>query len=272
MYFPVIVLAQWLGSNLILYFLRYTLLGLPLLPTMFELQQFFIPSIFSRMIDLGLLIALILWLNQQKTFSNQKVELAERKAELNSARLQSLKNQLNPHFLFNAMHSITSQIGHDDEKARDMTVELSNLLRQLLILNEQDWHSVKEEVAFVKHYLDIETERFKDRLEISFDVGEECHDFRIPTMIMQPLVENALKHGVSKIVSETTVKITVKVIPDNISIMVENEVAASEKSDEYSGTGIDNLKRRLDMYYGESAKLILSEGIGTFKAEIILPR
>lgn len=249
-----LIAIHWITSNIVLYSLRY-LTGDTVLPDLAEILSFLLPSIASRIIDLALFTGLLSWLNQQQTLATQKVLMAQNQALLERSRLQALKNQLNPHFLFNALHSVNTLIITDAQKASDMIIKLSQLLRSMLAINERNEHTIREEVDFVQQYLEIEAERFHDRLTVEIEVEPDLQSMIIPTMTLQPLVENAFKHGISKLTGKSNLKLTVKKDDRSLRLYVSNEIPKIVTSDKTEGIGLTNLKDRLQAYYQQKVTL-----------------
>ncbi len=254
--FPIIILIviHWITSNFVLYSLRF-LSGDTVLPDVPEILSFLIPSLASRIIDLALFTGLLSWFNQQQTLAQQKIIMAESQALLEKSKLQSLKNQLNPHFLFNALHSVNTLITTDAQKASDMIIKISGLLRSMLAMNERHEHTLQEEVDFVNQYLEIEAERFKDRLLIEIDVETSVRSFVIPTMTLQPLVENAFKHGISKLPGNSTLRIHVNREDNLLKLLVSNDLPENGISIQKQGIGLENLESRLNSYFQQRAEL-----------------
>lgn len=189
----------------------------------------------------------------------------ERGAQLARARLQTLQMQLQPHFLFNTLNTI-SELVHRDPKIADRTISrLGDLLRLALETENSPEVSLKEELEFLQKYLDIEKTRFHDRLTVDFEVAPETLDACLPSMILQPLIENAVRHGIAQ--SPGAGKIGVKV--DRIDEMLEIIISDDGRgiSDETSenfreGIGLSNTRARLEQLYGKNQSLILQNAIG----------
>lgn len=266
-----LISVHWISSNVLLYLLRYTF-GEVLLPNLQEIQAFLIPSLASRLIDLALLLGLLSWLYQQQVLSTQKVLMAESQALVERSKLQALKSQLNPHFLFNSLHSINTLIGSDPQQASEMIIKMSQLLRTMLAINEREEHILSDEVNFVKQYLSIESERFKDRLSIELEVQAAAKSIVVPTMTLQPLVENAFKHGISKMTGKTILGIDIKSNERSLNILVRNEVPKVNNQRAHEGIGLVNLSDRLKAYYGDQVKLETHQKEGLFEALITIER
>lgn len=266
-----LITIHWICSNFLLYLMRYAF-GEVLLPNLQEIQSFLIPSFASRVIDLALLLGLLSWLYQQQVLSTQKVLVAESQALVERSKLQALKSQLNPHFLFNALHSINTLVESDPRQASEMIIKMSQLLRTMLAMNEREDHILKDEVNFVKQYLSIESERFKDRLSIELEVDEAAKSIVVPTMTLQPLIENAFKHGISKMTGKTALGIDIKQHERSLTILVRNDVPKVNDQRAHAGIGLVNLSDRLKTYYGNRVKLETQQKEGLFEAFISIER
>ncbi len=191
------------------------------------------------------------------------------------AQLTALRSQINPHFLFNALTTIGYLIQTSPDKAFETLMRLTKLLRSVLG-KTGEFSTLGEEIKLIEAYLEIEHARFEERLQIKINVPKESATFRIPSLILQPLVENAIKHGISKSKNGGEVRISATTEQENGVDVLKLSVFDSGcgvNSDKLAhGIGLSNIKDRLRNYYGESASLRLEskENKGT-KAEIILP-
>lgn len=266
-----ILLVQWIISNSLFYLLRYSFLDYQLLPSREEIDQYLVASLVSRAIDLALFAGLLSWVYQNSQLHRRKMEVSEKETELQRSKLQSLKNQLNPHFLFNTMHNIAALIGHDDDSAHKLTVKVSHLMRKIMSINELTEHRLEDEWKFVQDYLEVEMERFQDRLILDVSFDDRLKDKVIPTLILQPLVENAFKHGIAHAVNPVQLKISVTSEENYDCIQVSNELFSSTEGVLVSGVGLGNLKDRLDAYYHGKADLITEVQNQRFIATLRLP-
>lgn len=188
-----------------------------------------------------------------KITSNTRMEIVmrEEESQLIHARLATLRGQINPHFLFNTLNSITALIRTDAEKAREMTRRLSQIFRKSLE-DVSDTHSLEEELDFIDNYLSIEKVRFGDKLKITKEIGTGTETFQVPTMILQPLVENAVKHGISRSSNGGLVRIGTERVGSGIEITIENEGPDEGpfRLEEMlsRGIGLRNVKERLELY------------------------
>ncbi len=188
------------------------------------------------------------------------------------AELDALKSQINPHFLFNSLNSISSLTITKPDKAQDMVIKLSDFLRYSLGHSKNEQASLKEEFENLRRYLDIEKIRFGNRLKFVFNVPENCLESRIPNMILQPLIENSIKHGVYKSSEETEVEIKCREENDYIAIEITNDYDPDTKKPKGEGVGLQNIKKRLQLIYGRNDLLETIAEKMIFKAILKLPK
>lgn len=268
-----VCLVQLAISNLFYY---TTILNISKLAVVDPLNHFLtiLPSAFlSRVVDLLVIVLLLNGLDNNRKLNSQKVAVAELESELTNSKLEALKMQLNPHFLFNSLHAIHSLIGYEDNKARKMILKISHLLRRILELSNQPTIALSDELSYLKDYLDIEQERFHDRLAIHYDVDDALLSVNVPSLILQPLAENALKHGISLLEGQGEITITIKKERDNeILIEIKNTTGESSLLPPVStGIGLENLNKRLEQLYGNDFKLKTNQEKSFFVVSISLP-
>lgn len=198
---------------------------------------------------------------------------AELNAELAQARLRGLEMQLHPHFLFNTLHTVSALMAEDVSAARRVLTRLGDLLRESLSPTASHEVSLAEELAFVQKYLDIERVRFRDRLRILIDVDPLLEDARVPRLLLQPLVENALRYAIAPRSGPGTIWIRAFREGNDAHVEVEDDgpgIAASAVRGE--GVGLTNTRARLQQLYGDSARLELLTGLaGGLKVSIVIP-
>ena len=203
----------------------------------------------------------------------EKLKEAHLETRLMEARLKTLQAELHPHFLFNTLHAISALIHSDPEDADRMISRLSDLLRITLDQSGAATISLKDEIEFLQKYLDIERTRFQDRLTVCVQVEPEVLDAEVPRMILQPLAENALKHGIASRIGAGTVQIAAGRKGDRLWMQVRddgNGLNGSAASALNNGIGLSNTRARLDCLYGERAQLLFTgqpEGL-TVRIEI----
>jgi len=187
------------------------------------------------------------------------------------AEVRALRAQLNPHFLFNSLNSINALIGSDPEGARRMCERLGDFLRRTLSLGARDDVSLGEELELVDRYLGIEQVRFGERLQIEHAVDPDAAMCRVPPLLLQPLVENAIKHGIQDLIEGGAVRIEARVDGGALRVVVDNPVDADAPSRRGEGVGLDNVRRRLAAF-GERDAMLKSERKGDrFRVTLVLP-
>ncbi len=184
-----------------------------------------------------------------------KQELLE-KASLREAVLQSeitaLKAQLNPHFLHNLFNSINASIPPENERTRELIIQLSNLFRYQNKASQSTFVSIGEELQFIKDYLDLMKVRIKDRLQVSYQIEKACLDKLIPPMILQPIVENAITHGIAPKIGKSELKLSIAMQGEKIHFEIADTGLGVQSFEELAqaGLGLSNTKLRLQKMYG----------------------
>lgn len=204
---------------------------------------------------------------QQKLFRESELNTLVKEAEL-----KSLKYQINPHFIFNSLNSISSLTLSKPEKAREMTIKLSSFLRSTLSKNEKQKSKLYEEITNAKLYLDIEKVRFADKFEFTEELEPECKDLEIPSMILQPLFENAIKHGVYESIDKVTIKLSCRPEKEYLKIIVENNFDPEAVPRKGEGIGIKNIQNRLKLIYNQDNLVTVDKLNGIFRVNIFIPR
>ncbi|MDB6054623.1 MAG: signal transduction histidine kinase, LytS [Verrucomicrobiales bacterium] len=204
-------------------------------------------------------------------------QIAEKRAvvlesELQKAKLQALQMQLNPHFLFNSLNSISALMYQDVEAADRMLIQLSELLRSALKQSDEQMVALSKEVNLLKKYLAIEEIRFGNRLKVNFDLPEELLSFKVPTLILQPLVENALKHGIGKSVGEVRLEISAREEASRVILSVCDNGKGLPTTQVVEGVGLSNIRNRLHETFGEGKWFEISnQSQGGVCCRILLP-
>jgi two-component system, LytTR family, sensor kinase len=187
----------------------------------------------------------------------REVAVTRLEAELAQARLRALKAQLQPHFLFNTLHAITVLIRHDTAAAGRMVMQLSDLLRMTLMDSDRQEATLEQELRFLRLYLEIEQTRFRDRLEVRWEIAPGLDDAAVPTLLFQPLVENALKHGVATRAAGGRVVIGASRNDGVLTLTVADNGSGPRSGGDAtagSGIGIASARGRLDLLYGAEHK------------------
>jgi len=201
-----------------------------------------------------------------------QIKLEEQERLLLHARMEALQNQINPHFLFNTLNSISSLVRFDPDTARDVISKLATILRRLLN-NTDSFVPLREEVEFIDNYLDIEVVRFgKDKLRVVKELAPDSLDVMVPSMLLQPLLENSIKHGLASKVEGGSIHLRSRLSGSGLIIEVEDDgvgmgVTPSTEAGTTrgAGIGITNISERLQVLYGDTARMTIDshEGKGT---------
>ena len=204
----------------------------------------------------------------------QQTQAMELYALAKEQELNQLKAQIHPHFMFNALHSIGVIAEHDPGKVRTLILHLADMMRYSLDISRMDLVPLAEEIEFIRAYLEIEQTRFSDRLKIQYDLDEEALQTMILPMTLQPLVENAIKHGISPSESGGTLIIRAIISNDTLSISIEDDgvgIDAAPAKDS-NGIGISNTNARLVNRFGSSSRLLTEANVPRgYRASFSIP-
>lgn len=218
---------------------------------------------------LGWDIAFGLWL-----WIYEAVHARRRRGELEliarDAQLRSLRAQVNPHFLFNSLNSVRSLISEDPQRAASMITGLSDVLRYSLASDRQDTVPLAEEIHIIDEYIGVERVRFEARLQFEHAIEPAALAARVPPMLVQTLVENAVKHGIAELPQGGRVRLEARVREDHVEIVVTNSGRFKPPEDD-SGYGLHNARERLRLLYGERASLAVRDDGDTTTATLSLP-
>jgi two-component system, LytTR family, sensor kinase len=203
----------------------------------------------------------------------READAAKLAAQLSEARLGALRMQLNPHFLFNSLNALSALVREQDTPAASRMLELiSDVLRQVLRTDQPHEVPLSEEMAFLAQYLAIEQVRFSDRLELRWDLQPDALRALVPSFIMQPIVENAIKHGVLNHAEAGVIEISAKVVGDAVELKVRDNGEGIRPSAGRAGVGLSNVTERLRTLYGNGARLSLDAcSTGGTEAIITMP-
>ena len=217
----------------------------------------------------------ILTVGQTVNFYKQMRErdrvAAKLQVDLVSTQLDQLRDQLQPHFLFNTLSAITTYVDEDPNKAKTIILRLSELLRVLVDESNSRTRRFDEELDFLRKYVDIQSVRFGDRFEFSEDVQPGLADVQIPFLILQPLVENAIKHGASETDASCEIKLTAKLADDLMKVEVADTGPGCEPDSIADGVGFGNTKSRLEHLYGDRYSFKAYRRDGQFVVSMTLP-
>ncbi len=202
----------------------------------------------------------------------EKIEKeSEIKNLLTEAELKSLKFQINPHFIFNSLNSMSALTIINPEKARNMILKLADFLRYTLANNETQKSLLKDELKNIRLYLDIEKIRFEDKFEFIEEMNEECTNVEVPNMILQPLIENVIKHAVYESLEKVILKMNCKRENNFLRIIMENNFDPEAASRPGTGIGLNNIRGRLKLIYNQPNLLNISKEGNIFRVTLFIP-
>lgn len=218
-----------------------------------KVWDIYIPTLFY-FLQFGFFHAYEYWQNfQLQTIKENELKEVARVAEINN-----YKAQLQPHFLFNTLNSINATLTSDNEPARELIAKLSDTFRYAARISDKELIPLHEEIQFIKTCLELEQARFSDRLQLIYDIDEKLVHNLVPPMILQPIVENAIKHGIAKSIDGGTITITIKEVLNIMFFEISDTGFGLANLDQASaGIGLSNTKKRLQIMYNET--LIISE-------------
>lgn len=275
-FFPILInhsLASII-SSLIWLGLAYIVLVKMIIPDPFY-HSFFHKSFLWRFL-IGiffyfLMVSFYYLLIYYENFHEKLLREAELKSLVKEAELKTLKFQINPHFIFNSLNSINSLIHYSPEKAGEMTIKLSEFLRSTLARNDIKTNKLEDEIKTVKLYLDIEKIRFEDKIKFVEDVDKNCLQKQVPSMILQPLFENAVKYGVYESLDEVRIEFNCCMENDHLKIVIENSYDPNSAVKKGAGVGIKNIKSRLEKIYNQRGLLQIEKENNLFRVIVNIP-
>jgi hypothetical protein len=218
----------------------------------------------------GFAVALVSGFDFYRRLRDSQIRAAALERALTAAHLASLRMQLSPHSLFNLLHTIRGQIDWDPAAARAMIVQLGDLLRRLLNAGEREYSRLADEVQFVRLYLELQQRRFADRLTVEIPQAAALPPAWVPSLILQPLVENAVVHGLAGHQGPVTVRVSAESSRGTLTLRVTNTVAAQRPTRD-AGIGLRNVRDRLAIQFGERAWFHAAPDEGQWIAEIRMP-
>lgn len=221
-----------------------------------ELATFFRAKFLLNVINFSVLF--LLWcliyfaVSILQNWRKEEIQNLELRAAKTEVELNSFKAQMNPHFMFNSLNSIRALVDENPSNAKNAITMLSSIMRNNLLFGKRQTVTIKEELDLVENYLSIEKIRFEERLNISLDIDEETLNYEIPPFMLQTLVENGVKHGISKIIEGGEIKVSCHLVSDVVQIEIINSGRFEDNMDN-SGFGISNTKKRLELLYDGNA-------------------
>ena len=263
----VLVISAWISS------------GFFILKALFseksDMMQSIVLSMPYRIISGILLFILILMVYYLIVFSRYLKEKIQNEAKLQDlvreAELNMLKFQINPHFLFNSLNSVSYLTMSNPAGAREMIIKLSEFLRVSLKYSETNMNPLRDEIENIGRYLDIEKVRFEDRLNFSFECNDLTEEWLVPNMILQPLFENAVKHGVYESLDPINIKMTCEIKHEMLYIYLSNNFDIDNPGRMGAGIGLNNIGERLKLIYRRNDLLKYEKTNGLFNINLMIP-
>jgi two-component system, LytTR family, sensor kinase len=254
-------IAMSLAQQMLFVFIFHNLpLNHPEMSYWQRLSMYVYAELLDNMLIFWCAFVLFRGIGYYQRYREQEQAKAELEGQLANAQLAALRMQLNPHFLFNAMNSISSLMRIDVEAADTMLEQLSCLLRLSLERGESQLVSLREEFEFVELYLGMQSQRYAGRVKQSVYCDPELYDALVPSMLLQPIVENAYVHGIAKIEADSTLSIDMRRDSDRLRICVTNSgIGLKPRSNVRSGVGLRNIESRLKLHYGKDATFEIAE-------------
>ncbi|WP_321298267.1 histidine kinase [Marinifilum fragile] len=234
--------------------------------------NYFIPlhwQIFLSLSMYGYIILVYYLIIYHHNFKDKTIQESELKNLVKEAELNALKSQINPHFLFNSLNSVSSLTLSSPEQSREMIVKLSTFLRYSLGQDLKELNCLSNELSNIRLYLDIEKVRFGDRLLLHFNSTSECHQLKIPNLILQPIYENAIKYGVHESLEPVTINTNCELVNHALKITISNNFDPESIPPKGNGIGLRNIQERLSLIYGRTdlMKIVKSENQFTLNLE-----
>lgn len=234
-----------------------------------------VPAVFTRTMEYWVLMGVMVALENARLRREEHEQLLRLRNELQSTQLNALKKQLQPHFLFNTLNTVSALMDGHVNDARRVLSRLGQLLRATLDQSRADMVPLEQEVDYIRDYLDIESIRFRDRLAVHYDVPPELLGARVPSLVLQPLVENAIKHGSDGTQEHVRIGVRARLRDGRLELEVSdngkgcNDVHSAMAN---GGIGLKNVRERIGLLYGGAGALRLhSPAEGGFRVTVSLP-
>jgi len=238
-------------------------------------QNYFYHTILWRFLVGFLLYAIVVSFYYLISYYSELQERSLKEAELKNlvaqAELRSLKFQINPHFIFNSLNSMSALTEIDPKKAKEMIIKLADFLRYILATNEREKNKLSEELKNIRLYLDIEKVRFEDKFDYSEEISEDCNKAEIPNMILQPLFENVIKHAVYETFDKVLLTLRCSFEEGFLKIQLVNNFDESSKPRKGAGVGLKNISDRLNLIYRRNDLMEVKKEKGIFSVTLFIP-
>jgi len=256
-------------------FLGYQILSITLSTEALDLL--FVKNAFVIRATLGgLMFVLFVMIYYMLIFYNELEEKNRQHETMNrllrETELNALKSQLNPHFLFNSLNSVSSLTISDPDLAREMINKLSDFMRYSLKKNEDKLLPLHEELRNIARYMAIEKVRFGDRLQCESEVTEQCREMKIPVLLLQPIFENAVKHGVYESIEPVNIRTYCRVVENDLEISIINDYENDDSPHKGEGVGLANVRDRLQLIYNRTDLLTITKENHYFEVVLLIPQ
>lgn len=230
-------------------------------------------SMINRVIEYVMIVFSLRAVDNYMNLKQSELRMALVEYQLTSAKLKALRMQLQPHFLFNTLNTISSLLDIDVSKARTVIARFGDVLRNILEAGEKSFIPLLEELTNMTNYLSIEQVRFSDRLEIDYKVLEDCLDVLVPSFILQPLVENVIKHGLAKTTGALKLGISSRIVGHDLQLHISDDGPGGQFEEAYfeHGVGLKNTRERLVNLYGSNSRLEIKGDSAGFNATLFIP-
>lgn len=229
-------------------------------------------KIFAGYLMYAIYLVFFYAVNYYQSLKEKIKKEAEYKTLIREAELQALKSQINPHFLFNSLNSISSLTVSNPEKAQEMVINLSTFMRYSLMHGEKEMVTFSRELENIKLYLGIEKVRFGKKLNAEFEIDEHCYEAEIPNMILQPLYENAIKYGVYETTEQVTIKTSCVCEGNLLKISIINDYDTDTIKRKGEGIGLRNIRQRMGIIYNQPDLIKITDHKTSFEVQLFIPQ
>jgi sensor histidine kinase YesM len=260
------LIILFLGDFLIKWIIPVAFVDVEFLNSIFTIRGFIILLIFSAY---SLMLNFQGKLEEQAQAEEREVKMEQMAKE---SELYQLRQQLQPHFLFNSLNSISALVKAQPDKAREMVLQLSDFLRGTIQKEANKWIKVDEEISFLNLFTDIEKVRFGHRLQVNYKVEEGIGELKLPHLIIQPLLENAIKHSLYGLTGEVIIEVDFIKKDKNLKVMITNPFDPRAGQAKGSGFGLEAVQRRLFLIFGRYDLLQTNATSHQFTVELLIPQ
>jgi sensor histidine kinase YesM len=238
-------------------------------------ETFFYNTLLWRFLVGWVLYAMVVSFYYLVSYYTESKDRAVKESELQNlitqAELKSLKFQINPHFIFNSLNSMSALTEIDPPKAKEMIIKLADFLRYILATNEQERNKLSEELKNIRLYLEIEKIRFEDKFYYSEELDDDCGKVEIPNMLLQPLFENVIKHAVYETLDNVHLKLKCSFDEGYLKLNLENNFDETTKPRKGAGVGLKNIHDRLNLMYHRTDLMEVKKEKGIFSVTLFIP-